>query len=167
MGRNVMAINLENRSVEYVVFHLDEQQYALKVSAVERVVHAVELTLLPEAPDIVLGIINIHGKIIPVVNISRRFHLPEKDIEPTNRLIIAHTLKRTVALVVDVVLGVIETPEDRVVKTNTVLPGMDYVQGVVKREDGMILIHDLNKFLSLEEEQTLDTAIMNNTKGVK
>jgi purine-binding chemotaxis protein CheW len=115
----------------------------------------------------VLGIINIHGKIIPVVNISRRFHLPEKDIEPTNRLIIAHTLKRTVALVVDVVLGVIETPEDRVVKTNTVLPGMDYVQGVVKREDGMILIHDLNKFLSLEEEQTLDTAIMNNTKGVK
>ena len=162
-----MAINLDDRSVEYVVFHLDEQQYALKVSAVERVVHAVELTLLPEAPDIVLGIINIHGKIIPVVNIRRRFHLPEKDIEPTNRLIIAHTLKRTVALVVDVVLGVIETPEDRVVKTNTVLPGMDYVQGVVKREDGMILIHDLNKFLSLEEEQTLDTAIMNNTKGVK
>jgi len=77
-----MAINLDDRSVEYVVFHLDEQQYALKVSAVERVVHAVELTLLPEAPDIVLGIINIHGKIIPVVNISRRFHLPEKDIEP-------------------------------------------------------------------------------------
>jgi len=54
MGRNVMAINLDDRSVEYVVFHLDEQQYALKVSAVERVVHAVELTLLPEAPDIVL-----------------------------------------------------------------------------------------------------------------
>jgi purine-binding chemotaxis protein CheW len=66
-----------------------------------------------------------------------------------------------------VVLGVIETPEDKVIKADTVLPGMDYVQGVVKMEDGMILIHDLNKFLSLEEEKTLDTAIMNNTKGVK
>jgi len=156
-----------NPTLLHVAFTLDEGHYALDLNAVERIIQTVEVTLLPEAPDIVLGVINIHGKIIPVVNIRRRFHLPEKDIEPTNRLIIAHTLKRTVALVVDVVLGVIETPEDRVVKADTVLPGMDYVQGVVKMEDGMILIHDLNKFLSLEEEQTLDIAIMNNTKGVK
>jgi purine-binding chemotaxis protein CheW len=156
-----------NPTLLHVAFTLDEGHYALDLSAVERIIQTVEVILLPEAPDIVLGVINIHGKIIPVVNIRRRFHLPEKDIEPTNRLIIAHTLKRTVALVVDVVLGVIETPEDRVVKADTVLPGMDYVQGVVKMEDGMILIHDLNKFLSLEEEKTLDTAIMNNTKGVK
>jgi purine-binding chemotaxis protein CheW len=156
-----------NPTLLHVAFTLDEGHYALDLNAVERIIQTVEVTLLPEAPDIVLGVINIHGKIIPVVNIRRRFHLPEKDIEPTNRLIIAHTLKRTVALVVDVVLGVIETPEDRVVKADTVLPGMDYVQGVVKMEDGMILIHDLNKFLSLEEEKTLDTAIINNTKGIK
>jgi Chemotaxis signal transduction protein len=156
-----------NTTLLHVAFTLDEGHYALDLSAVERIIQTVEITLLPEAPDIVLGVINIHGKIIPVVNIRRRFRLSEKDIEPTNRLIIAHTLKRTVALVVDVVLGVIETPEDRVVKADTVLPGMDYVQGVVKMEDGMILIHDLNKFLSLEEEKTLDTAIINNTKGIK
>ena len=156
-----------NTTLLHVVFTLDEGHYALDLSVVERIIQSVEITPLPEAPDIVLGIINIKGEIIPVVNIRRRFRLSEKDIEPTNRLIIAHTLKRTVALLVDVVLDVIETPEDRVVKANTVLPGLDYVQGVVKMEDGMILIHDLNKFLSLEEEQTLDTAIMNNTKGVK
>jgi purine-binding chemotaxis protein CheW len=156
-----------NITLLHLAFILDEGHYALDLSVVERIIQSVEITPLPEAPDIVLGIINIKGKIIPVVNIRRRFRLSEKDIEPTNRLIIAHTLKRTVALVVDVVLGVIETPEDRVVKAGTVLPGLDYVQGVVKMEDGMILIHDLNKFLSLEEEQTLDTAIMNNTKGVK
>ena len=156
-----------NTTLLHVAFTLDEGHYALDLSAVERITQTVEITPLPEAPDIVLGIINIKGKIIPVVNIRRRFRLSEKDIEPTNRLIIARTLKRTVALVVDVVLGVIETPEDRVVKADTVLPGMDYVQGVVKMEDGMILIHDLNKFLSLEEEQTLDNAIMNNTKGIK
>jgi purine-binding chemotaxis protein CheW len=156
-----------NRTLLHLAFILDEGHYALDLSVVERIIQSVEITPLPEAPDIVLGIINIKGKIIPVVNIRRRFRLSEKDIEPTNRLIIAHTLKRTVALVVDVVLGVIKTPEDRVVKADTVLPGLDYVQGVVKMEDGMILIHDLNKFLSLEEEQTLDTAIMNNTKGVK
>ena len=156
-----------NATLLHVAFTLDEGHYALDLSAVERITQTVEITPLPEAPDIVLGIINIKWKIIPVVNIRRRFRLSEKDIEPTNRLIIAHTLKRTVALVVDVVLGVIETPEDKVIKADTVLPGMDYVQGVVKMEDGMILIHDLNKFLSLEDEKTLDTAIMNNTKGVK
>jgi purine-binding chemotaxis protein CheW len=156
-----------NTTLLHVAFTLDEGHYALDLSAVERITQTVEITPLPEAPDIVLGIINIKGKIIPVVNIRRRFRLSEKDIEPTNRLIIARTLKRTVALVVDVVLGVIETAEDRIVKADTVLPGMDYVQGVVKMEDGMILIHDLNKFLSLEEEQTLDNAIMNNMKGIK
>ena len=156
-----------NKTLLHVTFTLDEGHYALELDAVERITPMVEITSLPEVPDIVLGIINYQGKIIPVINIRRRFHLPEKDIEPNSRLIIAHTLKRTVALVVDAVLGVIETPEDRVVKADTVLPGMDYVQGVVKMEDGMILIHDLNEFLSLEEEQTLDTAIMNNTKGVK
>jgi purine-binding chemotaxis protein CheW len=156
-----------NTTLTYVTFILDEGHYALALSAVERITQTVEITPLPKAPDIVLGIINIHGKIIPVVNIRRRFHLPERDIEPTHRLIIAHTLKLTVALVVDAVLGVIETPEDRVVKADTVLPGVDYVQGVVKMEDGMVLIHDLHKFLSLEEEKTLNTAIMNNMIGVK
>ena len=150
---------------QLVVFALDEGLYALDLRIVERIVNAVEITLLPESPDIVLGIINYHGRIIPAVNIRRRFHLPEREIQITSRLIIADLLKRTVALVVDEVVGVVETPEEKIVKADSVLTGMDYIQGVMKMEDSMVLIHDLNKFLSLEEEKILDTAIINNAKG--
>ena len=77
----------------------------------------------------------------------------------SDQLIIAHTSRRTVALVADAVSGVIERSEQEVIAAEKVLPGIEYVEGVVKLEDGMILIHDLNKFLSLEEEQALDNAM--------
>jgi purine-binding chemotaxis protein CheW len=143
----------------YVVFVLDGQRYALHLSAVERIIRAVEVTPLPKAAEIVLGIINMQGRIIPVVNIRRRFRLPEREIDLSDQLIIANTIKRSVALVVDEVRGVIEQAQEEVVPAEAVLPGAKYVEGVVKLEDGMILIHDLNRFLSLEEERSLDKAL--------
>ncbi|MEK6672155.1 MAG: hypothetical protein AABY42_01590 [Nitrospirota bacterium] len=62
-------------------------------------------------------------------------------------------------MIVDEVLCVIECPEDRIVMSGDVLSGMEYVEGVAKLEDGMVLIHDIEKFLSLEEEIKLDKAI--------
>ncbi len=149
-----------------LIFTLAEGRYALDLDKVDNITWSVEITSLPQSPDIVIGIINVQGKIIPAINIRRRFHLPERDAELSDQLILAHTSQRTVALVVDTVLDVIETPEDRIVKADSVLPGTDYIEGVVKLKDGIVLIHDLDKFLSLEEERTLDTA-MTNMKGVK
>lgn len=77
----------------------------------------------------------------------------------SDQLIIAHTSRRTVALVADAVSGVIERSEQEVIAAEKVLPDIEYVEGVIKLEDGMILIHDLNKFLSLEEEEALDNAM--------
>jgi purine-binding chemotaxis protein CheW len=143
----------------YVVFVLDGQRYALYLSAVERIIRAVEVTPLPKAPEIVLGIINMQGRIIPVVNIRRRFRLPEREMDLSDQLIIANTTKRSVALVVDEARGIIEQAQEEVVPAEVVLPGVKYVEGVVKLEDGMILIHDLDRFLSLEEEKSLDRAL--------
>jgi purine-binding chemotaxis protein CheW len=143
----------------YVLFTLDEQRYALRLSAVERVVPIVEIVPLPKAPDIVLGVINIAERVIPVVNIRRRFGLPEREISLSDQLIIAPTSKRTVALVVDRVVDVMESPKHMVVGTKRILSGVDYVEGVIKLDDGLILIHDLETFLSLEEEEALDTAL--------
>ena len=72
-----------------VVFTLDERFYAIRLSAVSRVVRAVEITPLPKAPPIVIGVINLGGRIIPVVNIRRRFRLPERELELTDQLIVA------------------------------------------------------------------------------
>jgi purine-binding chemotaxis protein CheW len=147
---------------QVVVFTLEGQQYALPLSAVERIIHAVEITPLPKAPDIVLGVINMQGKIIPVINIRKRFRLPEREIKLRDQLIVANTSRQTVALVADEVSGVIERSEQEIISAEKIFPGMGYVKGVVKLEDGMILIHDIDKFLSLGEEKAINKAMKYN-----
>jgi purine-binding chemotaxis protein CheW len=145
--------------MQLVPFLLGDRRYALHLRAVERVISAVEITPLPRAPEIVLGLINIRGKIIPVLNVRRRFHLPERQTELQDHFIIAGTSRRVVALPVDSAGGVIEISDQEVTEAAQILPALDYVEGVVKLRDGMLLIHDLERFLSLDEETTLDQAL--------
>ncbi len=144
---------------QLIVFCLGEQRYALSLATVEKVVRAVEVTRLPQAPDIVLGIINVQGRVIPLINIRRRFRLPEREMNLTDQIVIAHTVRRPVALVVDAVTGVFEYPEREAVAARDILPDVEYIEGVVKLEDGLILIHNLDRFLSLDEETSLDRAL--------
>jgi purine-binding chemotaxis protein CheW len=148
-----------NTQGRVAVFTLGDQRYALPLSTVERVVRVVEVTPLPQAPDIVLGVVNVQGRVIPVVNPRRRFRLPERDIALTDQLVIAHTTRRPVALVVDAVTGVLEYSGREAVGARDIVPGMEYVEGVVKLADGLVLIHDLDRFLSLDEATALDRAI--------
>ena len=142
-----------------VVFALDDHRYALYLPVVERTVRMVAVTPLPRAPAIVTGVINVSGKVIPVLNIRRRFRLPERGARPGDQLIIARTARRTVALIVDEVRGVIECPADQPVDPAAIVPGLEQLAGVVKFDDGMIFIHDLDLFLSLEEERDLTMAL--------
>jgi len=142
-----------------IVFVLDRQRYALQLSMVDRVVRMVAITPLPKVPDIVLGVVNVQGQVIPVINMRRRFSLPEREIVLTDQLVVAHTARRTVALVADAVLDVIASPAQSLIETEDILPKIEYVDGVIKLADGMILIHDLDSFLSLEEENSLDQVL--------
>jgi purine-binding chemotaxis protein CheW len=142
-----------------VIFHLDDRRYALSLAAVERIVRVVELTPLPAAPAIILGIINVSGEVVPVFNVRRRFHLAERDIDLSDHLIVARTGARTVALVVDCVAGVIERSPVEGVPMERILQGLDFVASVMKLADGLIVIHDLETFLSLEEQQILERVL--------
>lgn len=144
-----------------IVFTLSDQRYALPLPVADRVVRMVAITPLPKAPDIVLGVVNIQGRIIPVINMRRRFHLPEREIVLTDQLVVAHTARRPVALVADAVLDVIACPAQSLIAAEEVLPNIEYMEGVVKLVDGLIFIHDLDKFLSLEEENFLAHALEN------
>jgi purine-binding chemotaxis protein CheW len=144
---------------QYVVFILDAQRYALHLSTVDRVVRSVHITPLSKAPDIVLGIVNLQGRVIPVINLRRRFRLPERGIALSDQLIVAHTSRRPVALVADAVTEVVECSEQSLIAAQSILPAVDYLEGVVKLRDGLILVHDLDTFLSLEEEDSLDRAL--------
>ncbi len=147
-------------SCQLVVFLLDDRQYALQhLASVEKVIRAVQVTPLPKAPEIVSGAINLQGRISPVVNIRRRFRLTEREVNLGDRFIVARTPKRTLAFVADAVTGVLELPHDALITKERVIPGLEYISGVAKLADGMILINDLDSFLSLEEEVILETAL--------
>jgi purine-binding chemotaxis protein CheW len=154
-----------NSLIRLLVFVLDEQHYALHLDAVKRVVRMVEITPLPKSPEIVLGMVNIQGRVIPVLNIRKRFRLAERQASLNDHLIIAHTSNHDVALTADAVTGVIERSEHEVVLAQEILSRMEYVEGVVKLEGGLILIHNLDRFLSLDEETKLHSAMEETSKG--
>ncbi|MCL5883916.1 MAG: chemotaxis protein CheW [Desulfobacteria bacterium] len=142
-----------------VVFTMDAQRYAIPLAAIERVFPTAEITPIPKAPEIVLGVVDIRGRVVPVVNIRRRFRLPEREPEIYDHMIVASMGKRAVAFVVDGATGVLEIPESEITSLRDLLPRTEYVEGVIRLPDGLILIHDLETFLSLEEEKLLDRAM--------
>ena len=148
-----------SQPLQFVIFSLDEQRYALPLASVERVVRVVEITPLPKGPEIVLGLINVQGRIMPVVNIRRRFGLPERELSLSDQLIIAHTSRRPVALVADSVSGLTTASASDMIAAEKILRHTRYIEGALKLEGGLIFIHDLDTFLSLEEHQALAEAM--------
>ena len=144
---------------QIVVFTMEGQRYGLPLSAVKRVVRMVNITPLPQAPDIVHGVVNVQGQVVPVINMRKRFSLPERIPDLSDQLIIADTMARPVAIVADAVNDVMSFPAEQIIPSENILPEVKYVEGVLKLRDGLILIHNLDQCLSLEESHTLDQAM--------
>jgi purine-binding chemotaxis protein CheW len=142
-----------------VVFSLDDQRYAVSLAATERVVPAMAITPLPKAPPIVDGVFNLHGRIIPVVNVRRRFGRPSRELSPSNQFIVVRTTHRSLALLVDATEGVVAASAPEVTPPELILPGLPYVRGVLRLGDGLVWLHDLETFLALEEADALDRAV--------
>lgn len=151
--------SLLGQQAMHAVLGFDDLRVALPLLFVTRVVRAVHLTPLPGAPDIVLGVIDAGGEVVPAVNMRRRFRLPERDMALTDQIVIARTRLRPVALVADTVHGIFEYTGPDIASADTILPGLEYVDGVARLDDGLVLIHNLDRFLSLDEAAALDSAI--------
>ncbi len=145
--------------LQVVVFQLGASTYALRLESVKRVIPSVEVSSLPSAPEIVLGVINVEGRIVPVFDVRRRFRLPKKSLALADRIILARTSRREVALIVDHVVGVMTPTVSEVVLSNEVLDRVDYVEGVIPLEDGVALIHNLDTFLGCDEVAALENAL--------
>jgi purine-binding chemotaxis protein CheW len=155
-----MNYSLNTTLEKIVVFTLDDQNFALPLDNVLKIIHAVTIRSLPRAPEIIFGIINVKGQIIPVADIRKRLKLPEHEIDPDDRLIIADTGKRKIALLVDSVIGIRDLISGQMANAIETLPFAKHLKGVAKMEDGMALIYNLNQFLSIDEEQFLEEALI-------
>ncbi len=151
-------------SDKLLLFTLSEQRCALPLSDIERIVPMVSIHPLPQAPAIVTGVINVRGRVMPVLNIRKLFNLPEVGLTLSDQMIIARTSKRTVAILIDNAVGVIDCGHEDITAIEELFPGIGYLKGVVKLKDGIAYIYHLDSFLSLDEEVALDRIL---ARGVK
>lgn len=142
-----------------VAFNLDARRFGLRLQAVERALPVMAITPLPGAPRIVLGVVDVAGAVLPVVDMRARFGLPARPIRLGDQLILAHTGRRPVALLVDAATGVLEVEANALTPGSAILPDLDLVEGAVMLEDGMVLVHDLARLLALDDEVALDRAL--------
>jgi purine-binding chemotaxis protein CheW len=156
-----------NGTSHYVVFSLDDQKFALPLASVEKIARAVDVRPLPGVSDVVLGIINMEGRIIPVVSLRKRFRLPERPVDVVDHMIIGRTPNHTLALLVDTVMDIVEIDTRDVIDQKAILDDMEFVGGALKLENGIVLIYDLDSVLSLEESKQLDHALAKNEKRLK
>jgi len=154
-----MVDTIEMNSEQIVVFSIDGQDYALLLEGVRRVVHAVEIRELPTAPKVILGVINVKGEIIPVASIRKILNLKASRIHPDDNFIIADTGTRIIAVHVDSVKGIELINKQLVTEAKKNIPDSGPLKGIANTENGLILIYDLEKFLSHEDEVALDNAL--------
>lgn len=159
MGSASENLTLQGPLLRLVTFVLEGQRYALPLPVTERVLTMVAVSPLPQAPAVALGVINLHGRVLPVLDLRRRLGFPPREYGPAAHLLIARTSRRILAMPVDEVLGVREVAAEAVTPSKAVLPGIGHVAGIVALPDGLLFIQDLDAFLSLDEERRLSDAL--------
>lgn len=129
----------------YIIFALDDQRYALPVTSVKNVIRSAALTYLTEAPDLVLGLLNIGGTFIPVINIREQFDLPQKSIQVSDRIIIAQASTYTIAFIADSIEDVVELEQEPLDQSVEIFPGMEkFFVGISRHNGFTVLIYDIN-----------------------
>ena len=142
-----------------ILFKLDDFVFAVDAMKVERVVRAVEITPLPNLPAGGRGVILVAGEAVPAFDLRVRLGLPVRDVRSTSHFIITRCPGRPVAVIVDFVRDVVPVAKAAFIPTEAVLPGLATVEGWVKINGELIMIHDLSKFLSMDELLALEKAM--------
>ncbi len=140
---------------QLVVFTLSDLHCALRIPDIKRILPAVDITPVPKAPEIVMGLINIRGRAVPVLTIRRLLGLCEIEMSVNHMIILAQTTTCPVAILVDEVRGVYECDTRAIVAPEDLYPGIAYLQGVTKLQDGIIYIYNLDRFLSSKDRSQI------------
>lgn len=144
---------------QFLAFEVAGRRLGLSAKVLREVLRAVAIAALPKAPPIVEGLINVRGTLVPVLDIRQRFGLPATPLMPEQHFLVAQAGSRVVALRVDRALDLVVVADDAIESAARVAPGVEYAAGIAKLADGLLVIHDLETFLSLDEGQQVDAAV--------
>lgn len=150
-GAEVVRQDDEMKLFHLVTFYLGKEEYGVAISSVQEIIRATDITPVPGAPSHVRGVINLRGKIIPVADLRRRFGLPPIEENEVRRIIVVELGEKRVGMLVDSVSQVIKVPAGVVEEMPEEATTIDdnYIKGVGKLENRLVVILDLNRSLLL------------------
>ena len=143
--------------LQWVTFKLDKETYGINVMQVQEVLRHTEIAPVPGAPSYVLGIINLRGNVVTVIDTRIRFGLEPAEVTDSSRIVIIESEKQVIGILVDSVAEVVYLKSSEIDVAPNV--GTDesakFIQGVSHRDDELLILVDLNKLLSDEEWEEL------------
>jgi len=142
---------------QLVVFFLAGETYGIDISSVHEIIRMQTITDVPRTPDFVEGVINLRGRIIPVIDLRKRFGLPPGEQTAGSRIIVVEVNGVTVGMTVDAVSEVLRLPEANIEPPPTIFSGVDvsYLRAVGKWQEKLIILLNLDRVLYAKEQQAL------------
>ena len=147
--------------MQLVVFELGDESYAVDISRVQDINRMQEITEIPHAPESVVGVINLRGRVIPVIDLRKRFGLPDAVHTKDTRIVVVHLEGNLIGVIVDAVSQVLRIPTDIVEPPSPVLAGVDskYLRGIAKLDDRLVILLDLDFVLSRREQEAISEVL--------
>ena len=144
--------------IQWVTFRRSDEKYGINVMQVQEVLRVTEIAPVPGAPSYVLGIINLRGNVVTVIDTRDRFGLLSRDPDDVSRIVIIETKDHIIGILVDSVAEVVEMRVSEIGAAPNVgnEESSKYIQGVTSRDNELLILVDLNKFLNDEEKEELD-----------
>lgn len=150
---------MSSKNNQLIIFRLAEEEFGVEITKVQEIIHMKDLTQLPDSSGFMAGIINLRGDIISVIDLRRRFGL-KQEVTKNTRIVIIEMNDQDVGLIVDAVSEVLRIEDNNIEDAPKKIVGIknDYLKGIGKVEDKIIILLDLDKLLTTEEKLKLEKA---------
>ena len=147
----------DDELLQLVTFGIGDEEFGVDILRVQEIIRTMEITKVPRAQDFVEGVINLRGKVIPIIDLRRRFGLPSRKHDKHTRIIVIELYDIIVGFVVDSVSEVLRIPASTVEPPPPVVSGVEaeYIRGVGKLQDRLLILIDLDRLLSAESLESL------------
>lgn len=157
--KNTKTASQADEILQLVSFKIGEEEFGVDILKVQEINRMDQITRVPNAPDYVSGVMNLRGKVIPIIDLRKRFRLPKKERDKDTRIIVVELRSRVVGFLVDAVNEVLRIPKNVTEPPPPMVAGIgsEYITAVGKLEDRLLILIDLDKILVPSEQEMVDT----------
>jgi len=140
-------------SLQLVSFRLGQEEYGIEITKVQEIILMGEITQVPQTPPYIKGLINLRSTVIPIVDLRLRFGLPPQDATEETRIMVVNVRGKIIGIIVDAVSEVLRISKEQIAPPPPTVAGLgrDYLTGLVKLENRLLILLDIEKLFAGEE----------------